>query len=146
MAHLCTLTRASLGRLDPGACAALARASLGRLREPIEQPATGKGGYKGNRVERVKDDTDRKARDKREYEAERRAAVERAFNEAFGLNPPDLAQPLPEATRKQVAQVARQDMAPVLAAQAEIGDMLALIDAMWLEMQDDEAIALLLLM
>jgi len=42
--HICTLTRASLGRLEGGACGALSRASLGRLLEideATQPPSTG---------------------------------------------------------------------------------------------------------
>ena len=137
--HLCTLTRASLGRLDQGACAALARVSLGRLREPDDETPRPSGG-----VGYAPDFSEREAKERRkrlEREAARRETIWTAL---FGEEP-DITQPLPAETRQEVAQVVQQELIDTGDIDAKLAEMLALIDAIWLEMQEEEALVLLLL-
>lgn len=55
MGHLCTLNRATLGRLEGGVCPALNRASLGRLLDAENRPIGGDDAPgAGRRVRKVK--------------------------------------------------------------------------------------------
>ena len=121
----------------------------------VELEKTRTSGLKKSRKRRSKESTyregqdfaERWARESEAIAAERKQAVRKAFEKVS----PDLTQPLAAETKGQVAQVAAeqiadtQDLDAIVLMQEQAAELTAAIETVWFEIQEDEALALLLL-
>lgn len=120
---------------------------LADVEETVRPPSGTFGGYHPSKYAEGEDFGERWRRDREEEEKKRKQAVRLAFGEVA----PDLTEPLKAEDRTEVAAIAREEIQNIALIEElsmlemQTAELLALIDQIWLEMQEEEALALLLL-